>query len=81
MAGNDDEPTPAHRGPAFSAEALNLLDLALALNGAAQTLRNVARILDESEEADRRIIRTELDFTLSEVGRQCLEAAAALRAA
>jgi hypothetical protein len=81
MPGNDDEPTPARRGPVFSAEALNLLDLALALNGVATNLREAARVLDESEQDGRRSIRTELDFKLSEVGRLCLEAAAALRVA
>jgi hypothetical protein len=79
MSDHDDDVTPAHRGPALSSEAISLLEVALSLNGVASNLREVARVLDESEEAARRAIRVELDFKLSEAGRLCLEAAAALR--
>ena len=79
MGDHDDEPTPARRGPAYSLEAIDLLDTALTLVGAASELREAARRLDEAEAGDRHQIRVALEFRLTEVGGICLDQAAALR--
>lgn len=76
---SDDDRTPATRAPAYSATALNLLDVALSLNGVALNLREAARVLDQHEEGARRSLEVELEFQLAEVGRLCLEASAALK--
>jgi hypothetical protein len=76
---HDDDPTPAHRGPALSAEALNMLDLALALHGTAVTLREAARRYDEAEAAERHEISVSLEFQLAEIRDSCDAASAALR--
>jgi hypothetical protein len=75
----DDDPTPAHRGRPLSAEALNMLDLALAINGTATLLREAAGHFDEAEAAQRIELSLALEFRLIEVRDACDAAAAALR--
>jgi hypothetical protein len=77
---NGDDDTPAQGTRIwFSAEALNLLDLALAYQSVAVNLREAARSLDSTKGPARESLRAQLEQRLAEIGRLSLEASAALK--
>lgn len=78
--GDDSEDTPPHGTRLrYSAEALNLLDVALAVQQFAVNLREAAVRIDGLSGLARESLRAELEQRFASIGSLCLEAAAALK--
>ena len=78
--GDDRDDTPAHGTRLrYSAEALNLLDVALAVAQFAVHLREAAGRIDGLSGLPRESLRDELERRFAAIGGLCLEAAAALK--